>query len=157
MKLIIIAALNRKRVIGKDGRLPWHISEDLKRFKRLTVGNAVLMGRRTYESMGKPLPDRRNVVLSSKKIAGVESYSSIDAALDALKNQEKVFIIGGGNVYTQFLDRADELHLTLVEKEVAGSTFFPPYEHLVGTRFKLVHEEKHNGFTFVDYSTMSRG
>ena len=67
MKLIIIAALNRKRVIGNNGKLPWHISEDLKRFKRLTVGHTVLMGRKTFESMGKPLPDRRNVVLYLKK------------------------------------------------------------------------------------------
>ncbi len=153
MKLIIIAALNKKRVIGNNGKLPWHISEDLKRFKRLTIGHAVLMGRKTFESMGKPLPDRRNVVLSSKKIPGVETYSTIAAALAALKNQEKVFIIGGGKIFDEFLDMADELHLTLVDIEVDGDTFFPSYEHLIGTRFMLFSEEKHEGFTFRDYTT----
>lgn len=153
MKLIIIAALNKKRVIGHNGKLPWHISEDLKRFKRLTVSHTVLMGRKTFESMGKPLPDRRNVVLSSKEIPGVETYSTVAAALGALKDQEKIFVIGGGEIFKQFLDRADELHLTLVDIEVDGDTFFPSYEHLVGTRFMLVNEEKHEGYTFRDYTT----
>ncbi len=103
MKLIIIAALNKKRVIGHNGKLPWHISEDLKRFKRLTIGHAVLMGRKTFESMGKPLPDRRNVVLSSKKIPGVETYSTVAAALGALKDQEKIFMIGGGKIFERVL------------------------------------------------------
>ena len=153
MKLIIIAALNRKRVIGNKGKLPWHISEDLKRFKRLTVGHAVLMGRKTFESMGKPLSDRRNVVLTSKTIPGVESYSTIAAALVALKEEEKIFVIGGGKIFEQFLDRVDELHLTLVDIDVDGDTFFPSYEHLIGTRFMLVNEEKHEGYTFRDYTT----
>jgi dihydrofolate reductase len=152
MKLIIIAALNRKRVIGNNGKLPWHISEDLKRFKRLTVGHTVLMGRKTFESMGKPLPDRRNVILSSKKIPGVETYSTIAEALAVLKEEEKIFVIGGGRIFEQFLDRADELHLTLVDIDVDGDTFFPSYEHLVGTRFTLVSEQRHEGYTFQDYT-----
>jgi dihydrofolate reductase len=151
MNLIIIAALNRKRVIGKDGKLPWHISEDLKRFKRLTVGHTVLMGRKTYESLGKPLSDRRNVVLTSQSIPGVETYDSQEAALAALRSQEKIFIIGGGKIFKQFLDRANELYLTLVDNDIDGDTFFPPYEHLIGTRFKLRNEEKHEGFVFLDY------
>jgi dihydrofolate reductase len=152
MKLIIIAALNKKRVIGKHGKLPWHISEDLKRFKRLTIGHAVLMGRKTFESMGKPLADRRNVVLTSKKIPGVETYPTITGALSALKGEEKIFVIGGGSIFEQFLDRADELRLTLVDIAVDGDTFFPSYEHLIGRRFTLVNEERHDGFTFQDYS-----
>ena len=151
MKLIIIAALNKKRVIGKNGKLPWHISDDLKRFKRLTVGHMVLMGRKTFESMGKPLSDRRNVVLTSKTIPGVETYSTITAAIDALKAQDEIFVIGGGKIFEQFLDRADELHLTLVDVDVDGDTFFPSYEHLIGTRFMLANEEMHEGYTFRDY------
>jgi dihydrofolate reductase len=147
MKLIIIAALNRKRVIGNKGKLPWHISEDLKRFKRLTVGHAVLMGRKTFESMGKPLSDRRNVVLTSKTIPGVESYSTIAAALVALKEEEKIFVIGGGKIFEQFLDRVDELHLTLVDIDVDGDTFFPSYEHLIGTR-RLYVSGLHNQIRF---------
>ncbi len=153
MKLIIIAALNKKRVIGHNGKLPWHISEDLKRFKKLTVGHTVLMGRKTFESMGKPLPDRRNVVLASKEIPGVETYPTITAALGVLRDQEKIFVIGGGKIFEQFLDMADELHLTLVDIEVDGDTFFPSYEHLIGTHFMLVNEEKHEGYTFQDYTT----
>jgi dihydrofolate reductase len=154
VKLAIIAAIARNRAIGKDGKLPWHISEDLKRFKRLTVGHAVLMGRKTYKSLGRSLPDRRNVVLSSTPIQGVEAYSSIPLALQALEGEERVYVIGGGQIYSQLLDRVDELYLTLVDQHVDGDTFFPPYEQLIGTRFKLVHREEHEGFAFVDYVRM---
>lgn len=153
MKLAIIAAVGKNRVIGKDGKLPWHISEDLKRFKRLTTGHVVLMGRKTFESMGKPLSNRRNVVITSKHIPGVETYASVDEALKALAHQEKVFVIGGGQIYAQLIERADELYLTLVEEEFAGDTFFPPYEHLLGSRFTLVNEERHKGYRFVDYKS----
>jgi dihydrofolate reductase len=107
VKLIIIAALARNRVIGKGGTIPWHLSEDLKRFKKITMGHTVLMGRITYESIGKPLPGRKNVVITSKSIKPPSIYSStqlltfsdLDTALTALKNDEKVFIIGGGQLY----------------------------------------------------------
>lgn len=152
MKIIIIAALNNKRVIGKDGKVPWHVSEDLRRFKRLTLGHAVLMGRKSYDSLGKPLPGRRNVVLTSRKIAGVETFASIDTALVALKDQEKVYVIGGGEIFKLFLERADEMCLTLIKNNIDGDTFFPRYDHLIGTRYRLVKEEKHEGFIFQDYS-----
>ena len=152
MKIIIIAALNNKRVIGKDGKIPWHVSEDLKRFKQLTLGHVVLMGRNSFESLGKPLPGRRNVVLSSMKIEGIETFSSINAALDALKDQEKVYVIGGGEIFGLFVERADEMLLTLIDNDLDGDTFFPRYEHLIGTRYRLMKEEKHKGFSFQDYS-----
>ncbi|HXG38244.1 MAG TPA: dihydrofolate reductase [Bacteroidota bacterium] len=151
MKLIIIAALSRNRVIGKDGKLPWHISEDLKRFKHLTTGHTVLMGRKTYESLGKLLPNRRNVVLTSHTIPNVETYPTLAQALQALEKEEKVFVIGGGEIFAQLLDHADELHLTIIDKEVEGDTFFPPYKHLIGTRYRLVSREEHEGFVFEDY------
>lgn len=151
MKLAIIAAIGKNRVIGKAGKLPWHISEDLKRFKRLTTGHTVLMGRKTFESIGSPLPNRRRVVISSKAIPGVETFFSVDEALAALADQGKVFVIGGGQVYMQTLDRADELFLTLVDREVDGDTFFPPYEDILGTKFRLTAEEKHKGYRFLDY------
>ncbi|MBI3005172.1 MAG: dihydrofolate reductase [Ignavibacteriales bacterium] len=155
MKLIIIAALSRNRVIGKNGRIPWHISEDLKRFKRITTGHTVLMGRKTYESMGKPLANRRNVVLTSMTIPGVETFSSLGEALQGLAGQEKVFVIGGGELFAQVLESADEMHLTLVDKDVEGDAFFPPFEHLVGKVFKEVSGEQGDGFTFVDYKRIS--
>lgn len=152
MKIALIAAVSRNRVIGKDGKLPWHISEDLKRFKRLTTGHAVLMGRTTFESLGKPLPDRRNVVLTSRPIPGVETYRSIDDALKALNDEERVFVIGGGKIFAQLIERADELYLTLIDHDVEGDTFFPPYEHLLGTRFTLVRSTPANGYIFADYA-----
>jgi dihydrofolate reductase len=151
MKLAIIAAIGKNRVIGKDGKLPWHISADLKRFKKLTTGHTVLMGRRTFESLGRPLPNRRNVVLSSRLISGAETYVSIPDALKALAPEETVYIIGGARLYAQFLDKADELNLTLVDREVDGDAFFPEYEHLLGTRFRLVRREDHDGFSFIDF------
>ena len=156
MKLVIIAALARNRAIGKDNRLPWHISEDLQRFKKLTTGHTVLMGRRTYASIGKPLPGRRNVVLSRSPLPGVETYTSLDAALGALADQELVFVIGGGEVYAQALERADELFLTIVDREVEADTFFPPFEQLVGTQFRRVHREVRDGYSFEEYTRMSR-
>lgn len=151
MRLSIIAALNRDRVIGIGGNLPWHVSEDLRRFKRLTIGHTVLMGRKTYESLGKPLPNRRNVVLTARSIPGVETYPAISPALLALQDQEQVFVIGGGELYAQMLDSADALYLTIVDQQVQGDTFFPPYAHLIGSTFRLVHSEQHEGYRFEDY------
>ena len=151
MKIAIIAAIGKNRVIGKDGKLPWHLSDDLKRFKRLTTGHTVLMGRKTWESLGKPLPNRRNVVLTSTSISGVESYATADAALAALKNEERVFVIGGAQVYAAFLDKADELFLTFVDQEVEGDAFFPPFEDLLQRRFKIIRREKRDNHEFVNY------
>ncbi len=151
MKLAIIAAIGKNRVIGRDGKMPWHIPEDLQRFKQLTSGGIVLMGRKTFETIGKPLPNRRNVVVSSTPIPGVETYSSIENALNVLANEGRVFIIGGGQIFAHFLGRADELFLTLVDAAPEGDTFFPLYEELLATRFHSTHTEQHAGFTFADY------
>jgi dihydrofolate reductase len=151
MNLIIIAALTRDRVIGKDRTVPWDIPEDMKRFKRLTTGHPVLMGRVTYETLSSPLTNRRNVVLSSRPIDGVETHSTIAEALDALRDEGDVYLIGGGQVFAQLLTSASELKLTIVERSIDGDTFFPPYDHLVGLVFKLVSREEHEGFSFEDY------
>ncbi|MEW6061207.1 MAG: dihydrofolate reductase [Bacteroidota bacterium] len=151
MKLIIIAALNRKRVIGRNGNILRRIPEDLQRFKTLTMGHTVLMGRKTYESIGKILPGRRNVVITSRTIPHVECFHSIDEALTALQREEKVFIIGGGEIFRQTLHRADELALTLVDDSEEGDTFFPEYEEMVKKEFTLVEKEDKAGFSFVRY------
>ena len=151
MKLILIAALTRNRVIGKDRTVPWDIPEDMQRFKRLTLGHVVLMGRGTYEALSSPLTNRRNVVLTSRKIDGVETYPTIAQALDVLKNEEDVYVIGGGQIFAQLLLSAAELRLTLVEQEVDGDTFFPPYEHLIGSLFRLASKDEHESFSFLDY------
>lgn len=151
MKLIIIAALSRNRVIGRDGRVPWDIPEDMARFKRFTQGHTVLMGRRSYETLEDPLTQRRNVVLTSHTLPGVETYRSIPEALERLHDQDKVYVIGGGEIFRAMLTEVDEWNLTHVERDVEGDTFFPPYEHLVGTTFTLSHEVRRDGYRFSDY------
>ena len=151
MKLAIIAAIGKNRVIGKDGKIPWHISEDLKRFKRLTTGHTVLMGRKTWESLGKALPHRRNVVISSRGIPGMEYYGSVEEALTALKDQERVFVIGGARIYAELLEKADELFLTYVEQDVEGDAYFPAFQEMLTDKFKAINREQHNGYEFVDY------
>lgn len=159
-EIVIIAAVaEENRVIGRDKDLPWHIPEDLKHFKALTTGHALLMGRRTFESVlhqfGGPLPNRQMVVLTHQgpfdEYPEVETYDSIDAALDALSDEEVVFIGGGESVYEQFLPRADRLELTLVEGTYEGDTYFPPFEHLVGDVFEITDVEERDGFRFVTY------
>ncbi|MBE0557976.1 MAG: dihydrofolate reductase [Proteobacteria bacterium] len=156
MKLLIIAALDRNRVIGKGGKLPWHLPDDLKRFKRLTTGHTVLMGRKTFDSLEKRLPNRRNVVVSSRPMEGVESDGYLSEALQALEGVEVVFIIGGGEIFRQSLPIVDGLYLTVVDGEHDGDTFFPEYERLIGTTFKLTAKEDHEGYSFVDYIRISR-
>ena len=151
MKLIIIAAIANNRVIGKNGTLPWYIPEDLARFKQLTTGHTVIMGRRTFDSLDRPFPNRVNIVITSNVINGVKSYPSLEFALQALMNEKEVYVIGGGRLFKDALPLADELRLTLVDREVDGDTFFPPYEDYVRKNFRLVHEEDNIGFSFVDY------
>jgi dihydrofolate reductase len=109
------------------------------------------MGRKTYDSLDRPLSNRVNIVISSRVINGVTSYPSLDFALQALSNKKEVFVIGGGRLFAEALKLADELRLTLVDREVDGDTFFPPYEDYVRKNFKLVREEYNTGFSFVDY------
>ncbi len=151
MNLIIIAALTKNRVIGRDGTVPWDLPPDMERFRRLTLGHVVLMGRRTFETLSEPLVNRRNVVITSRPIEGVETYSTIAEALLALGTAGDVYVIGGGEIFAELLDSAAMLRLTIVDQEIDGDTFFPPYEHLIGTVFKLVSEESHESFSFKDY------
>ena len=156
MKLAIIAAIARNRVIGKEGQLPWHIPEDLKRFKQLTSGHTVLMGRKTFDALGQPLPNRRNIVLSSAPVKGVESCRTIPEALKKLENEGLVFVLGGGQIYSQLLEQVDYLYLTVIEKDYEGDTVFPEYEHLVGKIFKLFNDEPRDGFAFRDYERIAK-
>jgi dihydrofolate reductase len=154
MNLIIIAALTRDRVIGNKRAVPWDIPEDMRRFKKLTTGYPVLMGRGTYETLSTPLTNRRNVVLTSHLIPGVETYPTIAGALDALRTEGDVYVIGGGQVFAQLLTSASALRLTIVEGKFDGDTFFPPYEHLIGSAFRLAFREARKGYLFEDYARM---
>jgi dihydrofolate reductase len=111
----------------------------------------VLMGRRTFDTLSEPLTDRRNVVLTSREIPGVETYPTIAGALRALQEEIEVYVIGGGQIFAQLLTDAAELRLTIIDRTIEGDTFFPPYEHLIGSVFRAASIEKHDGFSFVDY------
>lgn len=156
MRLIIIAAHDPNLVIGKDGSLPWHYSEDLKFFKKTTMGSPLLMGRGVFEELNeKPLPGRRNVVLSrSKNYGHVATFSSIEDAIQYLSEDDKVFIIGGGEIYRQTMDLADELVITEIKEQYEGDTFFPEYRDEIGTTWEEVWREDHDFLSFVRYIKM---
>lgn len=120
----IIAAVSRNNVIGVNNTIPWKIKEDMQMFKKLTTNNTIIMGRKTFESIGKPLPNRKNIVISSNKINDVITYPSLKEALDNCKN-EKVFLIGGSRIYEEGMNYVDKLYITLVNKSINGDTYFP--------------------------------
>jgi len=164
-EIVLIAAVaEENRVIGRDLDLPWHLPEDLKRFKRLTTGYPLLLGRKTFQSIvhqfGGPLPNRRMIVLTrqglEKTYGGVETYGSLDAALEAVDDEETVFIGGGEDIYRQFLPHADRLELTLVEGEYEGDTYFPEFEHLIGDVFETVDVDERDGFRFITYKRVGQ-
>jgi dihydrofolate reductase len=153
MKLKIIVAHDPDLVIGKDGTLPWHYSEDLKFFKKTTMGSPLLMGRGVFEELDeKPLPGRENVVLSrSKNYGHVPTFSSVEKAIEYLNGHEKVFIIGGGEIYRQTLGIADELIITQIKSKYEGDTFFPEYRDQIGKTWKETWREDQEDFSFIKY------
>ena len=144
MQIHLIWAQDENGGIGKDGKLPWHISEDLKNFKRLTLGSTILMGRNTWESLPvRPLPERRNIVLSSKEIPDVVCYTSIEECIEKLDDDgtEKFFVIGGSTVYRNFIHMADELHITQVNAMTQGiDTYFPVTMLKIKVQFEKINE-----------------
>jgi dihydrofolate reductase len=158
MKLIIIAAHDPNLVIGKDGSLPWHYKEDLKFFKNTTMGYPLLMGRIVFEELNeKPLPGREALVLTrSKSYDHVQTFESIESALGYLKESEyeKVFVIGGGEIYRQMMDEADELIITEIHETYEGDTFFPEYRDKIGEVWKEVSRDDRKALSFVKYARM---
>jgi dihydrofolate reductase len=151
MQFKAIAAMSLNRVIGAGNRIPWHLPEDFRWFKRMTTGHVIVMGRRTFESIGKPLPNRKTLVLtrSSAPIPGVRIISDlrdINSSDPELTGRE-IFICGGAQLYQQALPLCSDLYLTVVQRAVEGDTFFPPFEHLFELReqvldnpdFKILH------------------
>jgi dihydrofolate reductase len=131
VQLSIITAFDQNRVIGLQNRLPWSLPADLLRFKRLTWGKPIIMGRNTYESIGRPLPGRKNLILSRQflEYPGCEVYSNLEEALAAHKDEKEIFIIGGENLYRQTLSRVDRLYLTLIHHQFEGDTYFPEWNY----------------------------
>nr|AIA17149.1 Dihydrofolate reductase [uncultured bacterium] len=128
-QLQAIAAMSLNRVIGAGNQIPWHLPEDFKWFKQTTTGHVLVMGRKTFESIGKPLPNRETLVLSRSQFShpGVKTIASLDE-LSALDGKREIFICGGAQVYAQALSLCSDLYLTLVKRAVEGDTFFPPFE-----------------------------
>jgi dihydrofolate reductase len=130
VKISINAAMAENRVIGIDNKIPWHLSADLKNFKKITMGKPILMGRKTFESIGRPLPGRKNIIISRNldyQQPGCEVFHSIDTALKSCADSEEIMIIGGSDLYRSMLPKATHLYLTLIHKEFSGDTFFPAF------------------------------
>lgn len=132
-----IAAMSLNRVIGAGNKIPWHLPEDFKWFKQLTTDNVIVMGRKTFESIGKPLPNRETIILSRSQFffPGVRTISDL-SELNVAGEEREVFICGGAQVYAQTLPLCSDLYLTLVKREVEGDAFFPAFED----RFELIEE-----------------
>lgn len=149
-RISLVAALARNRVIGADNRLPWHLPEDLRRFKALTLAHPVIMGRRTYASIGRPLPGRANIVITRDRgyaAPGCIIVHTLQAALEAGAGAGEIFVIGGAEIYALALPRADRLHLTEIDAEFPGDALFPAFDAGDFTRVSRESVE-HDGLRF---------
>ena len=143
MKIIIIVARSTSGVIGRNNELPWRLPADLQHFKKHTMGCPIIMGRKTWESLGRPLPDRRNMVISRSptfSLESAETFDSLESAIAACNTSEKVFIIGGANVYAQAIDMADEMLITEVQTDITGDAYFPEFDE---ENWRITHFEEH--------------
>jgi dihydrofolate reductase len=127
MTVTIVVAISENHVIGKDNKLLWYLPNDLKHFKNITTGHTVIMGRKTFDSVGKPLPKRRNIIITRQPITieGCEVVNSIEGALALCAGEDEVFIVGGAEIYKLSLHLTDRIYLTIVHKEFEGDSFFP--------------------------------
>ncbi len=159
MIISMISALGKKNVIGKNNALLWNLPADMRRFRQITTGKPVIMGRKTFESIGKPLPNRQNIILALEKDYKQEGCIVVNSIEDAIKTAKKTgadeaMIIGGGQVYKIFLPLADKLYLTLIDKGFEGDTFFPQYnekEWEIVKKEDFYDEANDFNYSFVDY------
>jgi len=154
-KISIICAISENRAIGKDNKLLWHITNDLNRFKELTSGHVVLMGRNTFLSIGRPLPNRTNIIITQDKrykAAGCIVCHSLEEAIETAKQYEEdeIFIIGGGQIYKQTIGLVDKLYLTVVESEFEADTFFPDYSAFKNVVFEKSEESDGYKYKFLE-------
>ncbi|MBU2864236.1 dihydrofolate reductase [Reinekea forsetii] len=160
MKISLIWAMSENNVIGRDNKLPWHLPNDLKYFKRLTTGKPVIMGRKTYESIGRPLPNRTNIVITRDQgyqVDGVKVVNTLEAAIELaeanclINAQDEVIVMGGAEIYKLALPSADRLYVTLVHAQVEGDAYFPDIDL---TQYKEVTREffEKDGPNPYDYS-----
>lgn len=157
-RLSLIAAMDENRLIGSDNTLPWHLPADLAFFKRTTMGKPIVMGRKTYDSIGKPLPGRRNIVVSRNPnlhLPGCDVAVSVEQAMGLCRQDMEVMLIGGASLYAQTIDRAEALYITLIHARFTGDTWFPDFDSAVWkTRFRQDFEADHNNdyaYSFLKY------
>jgi len=157
MIISLIAAMDRNRLIGADNGMPWHLPADFKHFKAVTMGKPVIMGRKTFESIGRPLPGRKNIVVSASGFTadGITVVDSIEKALEAAGDAEEVMVIGGASFYAQMIDRADRMYLTHVDAECQGDAWFPEFNlddwTVVGQQHYPADEKNSYSFRVVEY------
>ena len=163
MQISIIVAMTPDRLIGAAGRLPWYLPDDLKRFRKLTTGHAIVMGRKTFSSIGRPLPKRRNLVVSRNPdppaVEGIEWFTSLEEAIDfaRMAGETECFIAGGTEIYAAALEKADRMYITFVQRDFPfqGDTFFPLWDQ---SQWKVVsHELVGKDLEFVVYERSDRG
>ena len=154
MPLSLIVAMTRRGVIGRGGTLPWKLSADLQRFKALTMGHHVLMGRKTYESLGRPLPGRTSVVITRQAKLSLPTEvlvaHSLAAALEHAAHDDRPFVIGGGEIFREALPRTQRMYVTWVEADLEGDTFFPEWN---SAEWRLVKSERHTADAKNEYDT----
>jgi len=152
--IALIAAIAENNVIGQNNGLPWHFPEDFRHFKALTVGKNILMGRKTFESLGKPLPDRTNIVITRQTDyevpEGVYVFPTIPEALAAFQ-EEDIMVIGGGEIYAQTISQADRLYITHIHESYTGDTKFPLIDPAI---WQETEHDDHEQFSFVTYTRM---
>ena len=144
MSLSLIVAASENQVIGIDGDLPWRLSADLKRFKQITMGHTIIMGRKTYDSIGRPLPGRKSIVITRQndyQADGVQIVGSLEEAIEASRQDDEAFIMGGATIYEQAIDMVDKIYLTRVHATLQGDTFFP---ELASDRWQKISSEPHS-------------
>jgi dihydrofolate reductase len=162
MKIAIIVATDNNRLIGKDNDLPWKLSADLKYFKQVTMGKPLIMGRKTHESIGRPLPGRKNIIITRDQTFNADGcvvVNSIEAALAECSDAEEVMVMGGASLYEQFLPKADKLYLTKVDAELTGDTWFPEWQLTQWTELQRedhqADEKNEFDYSFIVYERAS--
>ena len=156
--LALIVAYSKNRVIGRDGRIPWDIEGEKKRFKHLTMGNVVIMGRRTYEEIGRPLPNRYTIVVSKTKSFEFDNCTtvlSLSEALDMVKarfgDEKDIFIVGGAALYKEAMEMVKVMYITEIDEEIEGDTFFAEFNNEKFHRFEIERVNGEMPFTYVTY------
>lgn len=152
----LIVAFDENNLIGNNNQLPWHIKEDLMNFKKITLNHAIIMGRKTYESIGKALPNRRNIVLTKNdnfRAEGIEVFHSLKKLFESFDEKEEIFIIGGSEIFKNTLEIADKLYISHIKGKYIGDSYFPIIDY---TKWSIIESKEFDKFTFKIYQKISK-